>query len=1595
MRVGDVNLKLTADIADIQAGMSSAGGSVVGFSTRTGAAAAAVQQHADRMSAALAGTRERVDGLSAGMGAAAVQVQAHAAQIGAAVQQVARQNQISAGQTAMAWRMLPMQLQDLGVSIASGMSPLMAMVQQGPQITGAFGGVRATISAMSAAISPMAVGLGGAAAAFAAVGVAAYGGSQELSALDNVLLNTGSRIGMTAGQLNTMAQRLDGMGGVTQGSAVQALTVLAGTAGVTSEGIERITAAALRLESAGGPAVAETAKRFSELGQAPLAAALKLHEQTGFLTEAVYRQVKALEDQGRVTEAARVAQDAYASVIEGRIPAMTANLGSMERAWLGIKGAAAEAWDAMKGVGRAETTEDRLIAAQKRLEELRARAAKGGGMYGAQLTMTPDGLRNVDAVLKQQEAEVQRLQAAKAFDDALAKQQQRSAQATKDLAAWDQQGVQYLTNQAKMAQEVARAREAGAAAGRSQAEIDARVAAIQAKYADKTPKSNVEPFVAQRDAAKEWASAIERLQGIQADAEGQATGYGKAQQAVMEAFRSPAFLAAPASWKAVFVATAEAAIAAEQQASAQKRATEVAREANKAHADLIAGLARSAQGALDQADKLQVEEQAAAMAAQRNVSLALAIEQVSIARLREKQAEMMGNEDAVLAIQREIDARSRLMDLIRRKDGRAADDKGKDESTRRLDAYLNKDVGTDLSAGFDKASQSLGQFVQQFMRLNDEQSAYLQAQRDAGTNTDKLAAVEARHAQAQISGYAAMAGAAKGMFAQNSAGYRAMAAAEKALRVAQLAGAIGTAAKQIGLIGAVTTAAVDGDATMALSDTTRAGVEQSNSFLTAAAKGAEAVVNAIRSMPFPANLAAGAATAAAIASLGVAITGGGGSVGSANAGNTGTGTVLGDKDARSESVGNSIDRLTEVDTLTMRYSAQMLASVRNIESGIGGMVTYMVQTGAISTDLAKGLNYSGSGALAALGEGVADVLTLGLVPAVGEAVARVVGGRSRVQQQGITFGAQSLGSVLSSGSLEGEAFVNYRARKNYVDDWDDYRKTAELDAQVEQRLARAFAAINGTMLSASEALGLNATEVQDALNAYVVRIGDVDLKGLSADAQIERLTAVLSAESDRIVQQVLAGQMGVINAYAQADEGYLETVVRMATGSEEAGLALRRLGVQMVSLADVANQQADDVGAELVRSSLVAAETVREITGYTSRWIGRRAIITETVSGIGEIISTLDGSAEEIASAYTALTDVRESLQLLGVSGAAVTRDLVSGAGGIDALTDGLAAFESAFTTSQAQASAATARLRTDIERLGLAMPNSAQGFADLVRGIDTSSAAGKELLGAVLQLSGQAADVWGSLSDIADERSGLEEQLLQLQGDTAALRALELNGLDASNRALQQRIWALRDEQERLNALANAGKGISSLIEELRGGTSSSTSLVQLRAAYDSQLQAAQGGDISASESIAGTARTLIDAIKASASDPLQLALETARIASQLQALPAIAALQQQASEQASAAISAAATSSQAAADAAAAASSGATSTTSTAQASTATELQALRSAVADLTAEVQRLRSGQESGLASIAASTGRAARLLDDLTDDGQSLNVRLTS
>ena len=126
--------------------------------------------------------------------------------------------------------------------------------------------------------------------------------------------------------------------------------------------------------------------------------------------------------------------------------------------------------------------------------------------------------------------------------------------------------------------------------------------------------------------------------------------------------------------------------------------------------------------------------------------------------------------------------------------------------------------------------------------------------------------------------------------------------------------------------------------------------------------------------------------------------------------------------------------------------------------------------------------------------------------------------------------------------------------------------------------------------------------------------------------------------------------------------------------------------------------------------------------------------------------------------------------------------------------------------TEQSLALSEAERERLDLNRRLLQAQGDTQALRDLeLKSLDRSNRA-------LLR------QIWAAerAAEVAKEREGLERQLLQAQGDTAALRELDLAALDRSNRALQQQIWAA----ERAAEVANERQGLERQLLQVNGDT-------------------------------------------------------------------------------------------------------------------------------------------------------------------------------
>lgn len=284
---------------------------------------------------------------------------------------------MSAKATAAAMRGVPAQLTDIVVSLQAGQAPLTVFLQQGGQLKDMFGGVGPAARALGGYVLGLVNPFTLAAAAVAVLGVAYYQGSEESERYAKALILTGNAAGTSVNQLAGMAERMAEVRG-TIGQAAEALTLLASTGKVSADNLEAIGSAATSFVSATGTAIGDVVQQYAELGKSPVEASRKLNEQYGYLTAAVYDQIRALEEQGRAQEAASLAQQTFASAQQQMASDIRQNLGSLETAWNSLGSVAKKAWDAMLGIGREQTLAQQIAKAQQQLDELPARSSITG-----------------------------------------------------------------------------------------------------------------------------------------------------------------------------------------------------------------------------------------------------------------------------------------------------------------------------------------------------------------------------------------------------------------------------------------------------------------------------------------------------------------------------------------------------------------------------------------------------------------------------------------------------------------------------------------------------------------------------------------------------------------------------------------------------------------------------------------------------------------------------------------------------------------------------------------------------------------------------------------------------------------------------------------------------------------------------------------------------------------------------------------------------------------------------------------------------------------------------------------------------------------
>jgi hypothetical protein len=259
----------------------------------------------------------------------------------------------------------------------------------------------------------------------------------------------------------------------------------------------------------------------------------------------------------------------------------------------------------------------------------------------------------------------------------------------------------------------------------------------------------------------------------------------------------------------------------------------------------------------------------------------------------------------------------------------------------------------------------------------------------------------------------------------------------------------------------------------------------------------------------------------------------------------GTGTVLGDAEAKSQSIQNALDITADATSELVGINRGMLNALTALQGGLdraGGMLARGANN-APFTEIGGSFRFADNFLGGALSSLPLDPLN-------------ILGGSSEVTDQGIRLGGGGLGDLDIMGFQEQQyrrwRFGSRRTREELVG----------VSEELESQFQLVVNSIAETVRQGAIALGMLPAEVDAALAAFRLEEVRISLKDLSAEEQQAELLAVFSSIFDNLAGDVVP----FIEQFQRVGEGLGETLVRVATSVQVTQEAMTRLGFALGEL---------------------------------------------------------------------------------------------------------------------------------------------------------------------------------------------------------------------------------------------------------------------------------------------------------------------------------------------------------------------------------------------------------------------------------------------
>ncbi|MEC8325918.1 MAG: hypothetical protein VX100_07465 [Pseudomonadota bacterium] len=258
----------------------------------------------------------------------------------------------------------------------------------------------------------------------------------------------------------------------------------------------------------------------------------------------------------------------------------------------------------------------------------------------------------------------------------------------------------------------------------------------------------------------------------------------------------------------------------------------------------------------------------------------------------------------------------------------------------------------------------------------------------------------------------------------------------------------------------------------------------------------------------------------------------------------GTGTVLGDAEAKSESILNSLERTEELELDQYVELRAMNVSLNQLNANIVRMAASLIGSFGRFDES----NYSGElGKTSTTSKYEALFIGMGKTKSGSGLLDKIISSfsttRKALVDSGVTFFAQTLGDIIETGLVDAATYAEIKTTKKKF--WGLKKRESysteytDLDAQLSAEFALIFESLGESLTAALDVLGL---EAANALESFVIDIPHLSLKDLKGDEIEAELQAVFSAQADLMAKHLVPA----IGQFQKVGEGLYDTLIRVA-----------------------------------------------------------------------------------------------------------------------------------------------------------------------------------------------------------------------------------------------------------------------------------------------------------------------------------------------------------------------------------------------------------------------------------------------------------------